>query len=58
MKVLESSIDINSSPEQVWAVLTDFARFADWNPFITSIEGSPDRGTRLAITSGPRRCVR
>jgi hypothetical protein len=53
MKVLESSIDIDSSPEQVWAVLTDFARFAEWNPFITSIEGSPIRGTRLAITIRP-----
>jgi hypothetical protein len=53
MHVLESHIDIDSSPEQVWAVLTDFATFAEWNPFITSIEGSPTPGARLAVTIRP-----
>lgn len=53
MHVLESHIDIDTSPEQVWAVLTDFATFAEWNPFITSIEGSPNQGARLAITIRP-----
>ena len=53
MRILESHIDIDSTPEQVWAVLTDFPAFAHWNPFITSIAGSPFEGQRLAITIQP-----
>jgi hypothetical protein len=53
MHVLESHIDIDTSPERVWAVLTDFATFAEWNPFITSIEGSLNQGGRLAVTIRP-----
>lgn len=58
MHVLESHIDIDTSPGHVWAVLTDFSTFAEWNPFITSIEGSPSQGARLAITIRPRARVR
>ena len=53
MRVLETDIEIDTTPEQVWAVLTDFPTFAEWNPFITSIEGSPSEGQRLAITIRP-----
>ncbi len=38
-KELASSIDINASPEEVWSVLTDFAKFPDWNPFMRWIKG-------------------
>ena len=53
MRVLESHIDIDTTPEQTWAVLTDFPTFAEWNPFITSIEGSPTAGQRLEVTIHP-----
>ena len=34
MKHLHTEIQIEAGPAEVWAVLTDFARYADWNPFL------------------------
>ncbi len=47
MQSLETFILINASRETVWRVLTDFARYPDWNPFIVSIKGTPEAGTYL-----------
>jgi hypothetical protein len=51
---------IDASPEIVWRVLTDFAAYPDWNPFIRSIEGKPWVGTRLSVEIRPpgRRSMR
>jgi hypothetical protein len=50
---IETSIEINASPERVWSVLTDFPRMGAWNPFIRSISGSPVRGGRLSVQIAP-----
>jgi hypothetical protein len=42
-------IHIHARPEQVWDVLTDFARFHEWNPFLVEAEGRPEPGTRLRL---------
>jgi hypothetical protein len=42
-------VDINSSPEKVWQVLTDFGHYRDWNPFIRGITGNLNEGSRLEI---------
>lgn len=47
MKLLETSILINAPKSTVWQVLTDFARYPHWNPFIVSIEGHPEVSTHL-----------
>jgi hypothetical protein len=44
---LESSIDINATPDRVWAVLTDLPHYQDWNPFITSSAGDLRVGATL-----------
>ena len=49
MKEIEVSIEINASAEKVWRVLTDFAGYPEWNPFIIEIEGEAKEGSRLAI---------
>lgn len=32
--VIEQEFDIEAPAEVVWAVLTDFERYAEWNPFV------------------------
>ncbi len=44
---------IDAPPGVVWRVLTDFASYPDWNPFILSIEGKPWVGTRLSVEIRP-----
>lgn len=45
---IEISIDIAAPVEDVWRVLTDFARFPQWSRFILAIEGEARPGTRLS----------
>ena len=49
MKEISKEIEINAPAEKVWQVLTDFAHFPDWNPFIREIIGSVVEGSRLEI---------
>lgn len=49
MPTIKTTIDIASSAEMVWRVLTDFASYPKWNPFIRSIQGKPAQGQRLKI---------
>jgi hypothetical protein len=47
MKELHSQIGINASAERVWRILTDFASYPQWNPFIRRISGELKVGERL-----------
>lgn len=49
---IKTSILINASAAKVWAVLTDFASYPSWNPFITKFEGAPKVGDKIRITAG------
>ncbi|MBM3619809.1 MAG: SRPBCC domain-containing protein [Alphaproteobacteria bacterium] len=53
MPTIDTSIDIAASPSRVWSVLTDFAAYPEWNPFITRIAGVPVVGGRLVVTIQP-----
>lgn len=35
---------------QVWSVLTDFARYRDWNPLNVAADGVPATGARVRMT--------
>jgi uncharacterized protein YndB with AHSA1/START domain len=52
---IETSIEIEAPPEQVWAILTDFAGMAAWNPFIRSVSGALATGSRLSVHIAPGR---
>lgn len=52
-KQLRTHIEINASPERVWRILTDFAAYPHWNPFIPRASGSARRGERLTIRLQP-----
>lgn len=50
---LNTAIEINASAERVWAILSDFASYPQWNPFIRSATGLPRQGARLQIAVQP-----
>lgn len=49
MSELVTSVDIAAAPSRVWAVLTGFAAYPQWNPFIIAIQGDLRMGARLAV---------
>jgi hypothetical protein len=50
---LRTEIAISASPEQVWSVLTDTGRYHEWNPFITTVEGTLELGQDLTVVVSP-----
>lgn len=53
MKELRSEIEIKASAERVWQLLTDFAHFPQWNPFIRRASGNVKLGERLDVYMQP-----
>lgn len=53
-KTLLTDIEIAASPERVWQILTDFAAYPDWNPFMTRAAGTAIPGQRLTIRLQPQ----
>jgi hypothetical protein len=49
MKELRTEIAIAASPEAVWAILTNFVAFPQWNPFIKEASGEQKVGGKLRI---------
>lgn len=53
MKELRAEIEIKASAERVWGLLTDFARFPTWNPFIRQVKGDPRVGEQIEVMLQP-----
>ena len=53
MKEIRTEISISATPEQIWTVLSDFKKYADWNPFIRSISGKAIAGEILNVSILP-----
>jgi hypothetical protein len=53
MKELRTQIEIEATPERVWEILTDFAAYPEWNPFIQTIEGRAAPGSKLEVRIEP-----
>src|SRR5271155_461033 len=47
MKDYTSTLIIAASPETVWAILTDGARYREWNPEIIQVDGCIELGERI-----------
>lgn len=52
-KEIKTEILINATPEKVWAILTDFKNYPNWNPFIKSIQGDVKPGNKIAARIEP-----
>ncbi len=53
MKQLHTEVLIEASPAEVWAILTDFSRYGEWNPFMVDASGVAIMGTQLRVTLAP-----
>jgi hypothetical protein len=50
MAIHRTEFDIDAPAQQVWAVLVDFERYADWNPSVPSISGEVREGSTVSLT--------
>lgn len=50
---IETKINIKSSPEKTWQVLTQFSEYHSWNPFIKSIKGEVQKGNQIEVNIVP-----
>lgn len=48
-RLVKTEALIDAPAERVWAQLTDFPSFPDWNPFVRQAEGRLEPGERLKI---------
>src|SRR5918995_5824563 len=53
MKELHSQIEIEDPAERVLQVLTDFAAYPEWNPFIRRVSGRPEVDEQLVVRMRP-----
>jgi len=54
MRQIETFTDIDAPPQAVWDILTNFAAYGRWNPFIPNISGIPAEGKPSPSPSHPR----
>jgi len=50
VKELHTEIEIAASPERVWRELTDFAKYAEWNPLVPAASGEVREGQQIRVT--------
>ncbi len=49
MPYLYTAIHIKAAPTVVWSILTDFERYAEWNPLLPSVQGDLRLGSPLRL---------
>lgn len=52
MAVYRTTVPIAAPASTVWAVLTEFERYGEWNPSLPSISGELRPGAEVALTLG------
>jgi hypothetical protein len=53
VRELRREIDIDAPPDRVWAVVSDWAAYPEWNPFLRRIDGELREGARLEVRIAP-----
>ena len=50
-KAINTTLDIDATPVEIWDVLIDFPAHEKWNPFFARIVGEATVGTTIKITA-------
>lgn len=53
MLTIETDVLIAAPPAAVWAALTDYPGYADWNPYLVRVEGAAAAGADIVVHSVP-----
>jgi hypothetical protein len=53
MKEIHTEIEIQAPADRIWRVLTDFAAYPEWNPFVRRVVGEIKVGSRLHVFAQP-----
>jgi hypothetical protein len=49
LKTIETNIIIDSNPQIVWNILTNFEEYELWNPFMTRVKGNANLGSKIEV---------
>ena len=49
MKQFAATASIHAAPERIWAILTDAARYPEWNSTVDKVDGRIAPGERIAL---------
>ncbi|HET8847732.1 MAG TPA: SRPBCC domain-containing protein [Nitrososphaeraceae archaeon] len=49
MKTIKTNIVIDSTPQKVWNILTNFKEYELWNPFMTKVVGDANLGSKIEV---------
>lgn len=49
MNSFAATASIHATPERIWSILTDAARYPAWNPTVTRVDGTIAPGERIAL---------
>jgi hypothetical protein len=49
MRSFAATTSIRATPEQIWSILTDAARYPLWNPTVTKVDGRIAPGERITV---------
>ena len=53
MRTITRTVELDATPQQVWEVLTDAPAHAEWNPFITKMDGDLEVGRQIEVRIAP-----
>jgi hypothetical protein len=49
MKAFAASASIHATPDRIWPILTDAARYPEWNSTVDKVDGRIAPGERIAL---------
>jgi hypothetical protein len=53
MTPLTTTLQLDASADWLWALVTNFAHYADWNPLVPHIAGEPRLNARVQVRVAP-----